>query len=919
MIQMPNVWGTHSFARFRAIVFDAAIVVAVESAPAEWKANLLELGFCLHETCWYRVGALSQSEFEDLSPAITLVGFDYAYLCGGHRITEISPVSPILAHELQTLWSRNQDAVLLVLASHGVKTVWDADDCIAAAVAGDRTAPARALRKLAAHGLADRWQDQSFVDLVEGEHSSASSASKLLGITGEPFNRHPRSSGDQADLAAPVWHGDTAAWVLGAEGDLRRIPVLGHSQSADGTSRSPESSAGSRPPMPRTGGEVSELLSALSSMHYGGNGMALHFERGWLSLLFVGDEGLHQSLGIAEEIEGENKNALSTAAERLLETVTRRGTAVRCLAPLLESADGDDQKYLAGSLKSYRSVSVLRSLRETGRGASLSDYEIDQLLWMIAEPAHSLVSSAIPVADGLEVGWVEDAVLSSAAVRSYVRGELDDLQPTATELVYFSRSNVALRGVEGERVNYHKSLQALITHVREDLHAGGIDEEKVRAGLWRLGRIATLPRAEAALSAIRYAKRADLQRWVLAEIVSQLEDLPYHQGLDTMALADAATDAVHGQQAVLISVPLYSGAPELVRVPWTAASLIHQRSAALDTHLQVQGPVVRIQIDAFRYSDPSYREMLDSIGVEYCCGMESFTEAEVRKSALITHEDVPVSRADLWPRSDLQCLARLCSGLHRQFILGVWHGLPDGPLSTDRLAVSAYRAVVLGMRQACETSRRPLERACRRKLEDWLRDSVEQVCSGLVVSHYYTAHELYSSSLQWWPQPPASSSIWSLGADVARHDKPNRMEALLSVISHELLLSCSLCELSPATGLRAAAEFVVRCPETATIDWQWVWHVCETHILEGEDWHQLSTAMDMSHESGVGDFALNVRAWAVKRFADWATSPMTCPAQIPTTFFRVRRFAESIHALLSLGSPAVICMVIDRLQQTKGS
>lgn len=926
MTRMPNVWGTHSCAQFRAIVFGASIVVAVESAPAGWKAKLLELGFCSSGEVWYRLGALSPSEFEDLSPAITLVGFDYSFLRGGRRISEVSPVSPILANELQILWRRNQDAILLELSLHGVGTVWDAADCMSAATSGESTAPARALRKLAAQELEGRWHGQGLVHLAEGGSPSASiRGSKLIGLAGEPLSRLTGSSSDgNAYLVGHLWQGDTLAWTARPDGDLEGISVTELLKPAGGNKRLQDTRIPCQLPRGRDGGEGRELLDSLSNMHYGASGVVLRCEYGRLGLFFAEGDGVYHPLGITREIaDADLQTALPVLAEQLLEIVTRKGGEARRLAPLLGLADGSGQGYLATTLKNYRSVAVMQSLRESGRGATLSDYEIDQLLWMLAAPVHSLASCVISVASGelreLGVGWFEDTVLSSGAVRSYVRGELKELQSTAPVMVHFSRSSSTSGGDEGEQVNYHASLQHLVGHVSNELRAGGFDQQQVSAGLRRLDRIATLPRAQEALDSTWSAERIDLQRWTLAEISRQLEGLPDLQGLDIQALAQTAADAVDGHQGVLISLPLYDGEPELIRVPWTPTALVQPRSAVLSVQPEVVRPAIRFQIDALRYSDPSYSELLENFDGQQACDAESRGGGAADKGPVsLEQEELTVGRADLWPRSDLNRLARACSGLHRELILGVWHGLPSAPRSADRLAIRAYRTLVLGMRQACESSQRSLERSCRRQVEGWLLDSVELICADQVVSRHYSTCEVYSSSLQWRPPTAAGVVVSSLRSAVASaplYREVHRTEALNTVISHELLQACALSELLPSAGLRAAADILDRFAETGAIDWLWAWHACETHLIERVDWDLLEIAMAASRGAAVGGRSIDVRTWSAEGFMSWVCGSVVHPVQAPTTFFRIRRFVESVYTLMNLGTPAVVRMVIDRLQQ----
>ena len=919
----------HSRAQFRAILFDASILIAVECSPAEWEAKLRELGFCLVEGDWYRLGALAPSEFEYLSPAITLVGFDYSFLCGGQPISEAAPLSPILAHELRVLWRRNKEAVLLELDRHAVRTVWDAANCISAAIAGEGGEAALALRSLAARGLADRWHGSDLPPLTRVEQSQGHSfGAKLTALAGEALSQLTGLPSDnQTYLVEPAWRSDGHVWISREHEELESLPVGGLLKAADVSTRSSARLGTDRSLCDHADQAAhkanGELLNSLSSMHYGTIGVVLRYEYGRLGLFFEHDDGRHQALGIACEVNyADSSTALGLAADRLLEVVTRRGAAVRRLGAFLAPHGACTEGYLARSFKSYCSAAIMRSLRESGRGAILSDFEIDQLLAMLAAPAHSIASCAISIATGSEceftVGWVEDATISSSSMRSYLRGEVDDLQPAASVVVHFSRSSSALVGEENEETQFYASLQQLIAGAGEHLRAGVFDCDQLSAGLWRLGRLATLPRAEKALYSIWSADQLDLQRWMLTEIASQLKGRPNLEELDIQALAQLAADAVRGYQGVLISVPIYGGAHELTRVQWAPCCLLRQRCVDLRGNVDAR-PAIRLQIDAFRYADPGYSEMLDELEIAHQGGADALTVQNWKYAAYQAQDDLILDRAYLWPRAERDNLVRSCAGLHRQLVLGVWHGLPSRPQSGDRLAIRAFRTLVVGMKMACESSRGSLQRGCRGRVERWLREAVEMVCADQVVNRYYSKYKVYCSSQPWVPRVSDAfggrvPSLQLVAESTDAHNDRRRTVVLLSVISNELRHVCALHAIPLSTGLRAAAEIIGHSRIGEPIDWLWAWHACEKHLLERADWDLLVEVMDAALFSGVEATGLDVREWSAQSFATWARSSRVHANGVPTNFLSTRRFIERVHALLNLGTPAVIGMAIDRLR-----
>lgn len=146
---LPSIWGQHGEALFNPVMVKNKLITTVERAPADWSARLDDLGFKKGSRAWLRVGPVTQSEFQYLSPSIILTGFRPEDLVNAQEEAQVNPVPLSVQDEIVKLWQSNLDAVLFEMSFHDVTSKAVAWSHVESALAGDSTPEADAVAELA--------------------------------------------------------------------------------------------------------------------------------------------------------------------------------------------------------------------------------------------------------------------------------------------------------------------------------------------------------------------------------------------------------------------------------------------------------------------------------------------------------------------------------------------------------------------------------------------------------------------------------------------------------------------------------------------------------------------------------------------------------------------------------------------------
>ena len=186
MVSFPSYWGKHPSAIIDLVtVNDSALVTAISNAPAGWEARLGALGFTKRSKSWMRLGTLSQTEFQYLSPSIDLIGFQSSDVVAlDDYVDDGEALPPAIQNTILSLWQRQSAAVLVALsAEHGINyTRQQAWSVAEAAIAGGRSPETEtliglALTKLARDGDMDQGVE-AFAVQIGWQNLASSSAKK---------------------------------------------------------------------------------------------------------------------------------------------------------------------------------------------------------------------------------------------------------------------------------------------------------------------------------------------------------------------------------------------------------------------------------------------------------------------------------------------------------------------------------------------------------------------------------------------------------------------------------------------------------------------------------------------------------------------------------------------------------------------
>lgn len=146
---LPAIWGEHSEALFNPVMVKSKFVTTIERAPVDWSARLDDLGFKKGSRAWLRLGTVTQSEFQYISPTIVLKGFRPDDLINAQDEVQENPVPISVQDEIARIWQNNLDAVLFELSFHNVSSKAAAWSHVEAAMSGDSTPEADAVTELA--------------------------------------------------------------------------------------------------------------------------------------------------------------------------------------------------------------------------------------------------------------------------------------------------------------------------------------------------------------------------------------------------------------------------------------------------------------------------------------------------------------------------------------------------------------------------------------------------------------------------------------------------------------------------------------------------------------------------------------------------------------------------------------------------
>ena len=218
---LPAIWGEHSEALFNPVMVKNKLVTTVERAPSDWSARLDDLGFKKGSRAWLRLGPVTQSEFQYISPTIVLKGFRPDDLINAQDELQKNPVPISVQDEIVGLWQNNLDAVLFELSFHDVSSKAAAWSHVESALDGDSTPEADAVTELAFarmrheailvgdafdYALLKGWEG---VDLQE----AVQRGKRILNGGDTVHWADPEGVIHKGRLAMPLRVGDDKAWV----------------------------------------------------------------------------------------------------------------------------------------------------------------------------------------------------------------------------------------------------------------------------------------------------------------------------------------------------------------------------------------------------------------------------------------------------------------------------------------------------------------------------------------------------------------------------------------------------------------------------------------------------------------------------------------------------------------------------------
>lgn len=119
MENLPSVWGRHKEALIDPVVVRDRLITSIMDAPASWAERLDALGFKRASQSWLRLGAMTPSEYQYLSPEIDLIGLRLDAvidLPNGEQEQYQTEVPLDVRDTLIQLWQRQAASMLVALS-----------------------------------------------------------------------------------------------------------------------------------------------------------------------------------------------------------------------------------------------------------------------------------------------------------------------------------------------------------------------------------------------------------------------------------------------------------------------------------------------------------------------------------------------------------------------------------------------------------------------------------------------------------------------------------------------------------------------------------------------------------------------------------------------------------------------------------
>lgn len=217
----PTIWGSHPEAIFNPVMVRGQLITTIEQAPAHWGARLEDLDFTKGSRSWARMGAITQAEYQYLSPSIVLKGFSPEAIINATDANPAPLVPVVVADAIAELWQNNLDAVLLEMSILGIQTKGAAWSKVEEALEGVESAEADAITELSfahlehrgmltgealSYALARGWEASSPIE--------ATPRGGLLMQRGESIEWTDASNiAHSGRLASDLRRGDQDAWV----------------------------------------------------------------------------------------------------------------------------------------------------------------------------------------------------------------------------------------------------------------------------------------------------------------------------------------------------------------------------------------------------------------------------------------------------------------------------------------------------------------------------------------------------------------------------------------------------------------------------------------------------------------------------------------------------------------------------------
>lgn len=114
---LPSLWGTHEVAKITPLIVRNRLITSIIDAPPHWHTGLQALGFIRGSESWLRLGAMSPSEYEQVSPDIRVTEFDTDLILQAEQEKPADESVPFdVQNALLELWDKQPASVLVALS-----------------------------------------------------------------------------------------------------------------------------------------------------------------------------------------------------------------------------------------------------------------------------------------------------------------------------------------------------------------------------------------------------------------------------------------------------------------------------------------------------------------------------------------------------------------------------------------------------------------------------------------------------------------------------------------------------------------------------------------------------------------------------------------------------------------------------------